>query len=79
VSTQRDNETAFFKFAWQTLLSGIKPVVGLDKKKQEETAAMVSQMAVDKQNRQVKKQLRIQRREDRRKKREEKLLQKGEN
>jgi hypothetical protein len=61
------------------LLSGIKPVVGLDKKKQEETAAMVSQMAVDKQNRQVKKQLRIQRREDRRKKREEKLLQKGEN
>jgi len=79
VSTQRDNETAFFKFAWQTLLSGIKPAVGLDKKKQEETVAMVNQMAVDKQNRQVKKQQRIQRREERRKKRAEKALQRGEN
>ena len=78
VTNNRDSETPFFKFAWQTLLDGIKPAIGLDKKKLDETIALVNKMAIDKQDRMVKKQLRIQRREERRKKREEKKLENGE-
>lgn len=74
VTEIRPAESPFFKFAWKTLLSGIKPAIGLDKKKQEQVIARINQMAIDKQDRQVKKQLRIQRREERRKKRGEKGL-----
>jgi len=75
VTETRPPESPFFKFAWKTLLSGIKPAVGLDKKKLAQVIALVNQMAIDKQDRLVKKQLRIQRREERRKKREEKGLE----
>ena len=32
VTETRTSETPFFKFTWETLLSGIKPSLGLDKK-----------------------------------------------
>ncbi len=79
VTETRPPESPFFKFAWKTLLSGIKPAIGLDQKKQEEVVAKVNQMAINKQDRLVKKQLRIQRREERRKKRAEKAVQQNKN
>jgi len=72
ITINRESEAPFFKFAWQTLLSGIKPAIGLDKKKLDETAALVNQMAIDQQYRKIKKKIRIQRREERRRKRAEK-------
>ena len=68
----RTPETPFFKYVWQTLLSGIKPAIGLDKKTQQATTEMVSRQAIDKQNHKIKKEQRKQRRAARRKKREEK-------
>lgn len=77
VRYQRTPETAFFKSLWQTLLSGLKPAVGLDAKTQKATAEMVNQMAQARKDHATKKQLRIQRREERRKKRAEKKLKQG--
>jgi hypothetical protein len=71
VSYTRAPETAFFKSIWQTLLSGIKPAVGFDKKTELAIAAMQNQQAIDKQNRKIKKEQRQQRRAERRKKRSE--------
>lgn len=73
----RKHETAFFGSLWKTLLTGMKPAIGLDKKTQEKTQAMVSQMAIDKENHKAKKQERIKRREERRKRRAEKKLLQG--
>jgi len=77
VSYERESDVPFFKYVWQTLLSGIKPSIGLDKKTLDATIEMVNQQAINKQNRKVKKQQRIQRRADRKKKREEKKLEAG--
>jgi len=74
VTERRDSESPFFKFAWQTLLSGIKPAVGLNKKKIDETAALIQQQKTYLADRKVKKQQRILRREVRRKKRADKKL-----
>lgn len=71
VSYIRAPETAFFKSIWQTLLSGIKPSVGFDKKTELAITTMQNQQAIDKQNRKIKKEQRILRREERRKKRSE--------
>lgn len=71
VSYTRAPETAFFKSIWQTLLSGIKPAVGFDKKTELSIAAMQNQQAIDKENRKIKKEQRQQRRAERRKKRSE--------
>jgi hypothetical protein len=76
VNYVRTPEIPFFKSLWQTLLSGIKPSVGLDKKTQDATTAMINQQASYKQDRKVKKELRLQRRAERRKKRAQKKLQK---
>jgi hypothetical protein len=67
----------FFKSIWHTLLEGIKPAVGLDKKTQDATVAMIQQRKTDKLDRQAKKELRIERRSERKKKREEKKLLKN--
>lgn len=74
VSYNRTEDVAFFKYIWQTLLSGIKPSVGLDKKTQDATTAMLSQHAINKKNRQIKKQERIQKRAERRADRAQKKL-----
>lgn len=77
VSYERKPDIPFFKYVWQTLLSGIKPSIGLDKKTQDATVEMANQQAINKQNRKLKKQQRIQKRAERKKKREEKKLEAG--
>ena len=77
VNYDRKPETNFFKFIWQTLLDGIKPAIGLSKDKQAQTVALVKQMAIDKQDRVIKKQLRLQRRAERQKRRAAKQLNNG--
>jgi hypothetical protein len=74
----RTPEMPFFTFVWQTLLSGIKPGVGLNKKTQDAATAMISKQAINKQNRKVKKAQRKERRVERRAKREAKRLGEGE-
>jgi hypothetical protein len=74
----RESKTPFFKFMWQTLLSGIKPAIGLDKKTEDTIVAMKSNKAIKKQNRKIKKEKRIKRREARREKRVERKLLKNE-
>jgi len=71
-------ETPFFKFVWQTLLNGIKPSVGLDKKTEAATKEMRTEREIKKQNRKIKKEERIKRREERREKRAEKKALKSE-
>ncbi len=68
----RTAETPFFKFMWQTLLTGIKPCAVLDKKTQDATAELVKQQALKKEERKKKKQIRIERRAERRMRRAEK-------
>jgi hypothetical protein len=58
----RPKNAAFFNSIWQTLLSGIKPSVGLDEKTQKATEAQMSQHQINKQNRIKKRALRTQRR-----------------
>lgn len=77
VQLTRTPDMAFFKFMWQTLLTGIKPCAGLDKKTQEATAQLMKQQAINKENRKVKKEQRKERREERKKKREEKATDTG--
>jgi hypothetical protein len=74
VSYTRTPETPFFKFAWKTLLTGIKPCIGLDKKTENAAIAMQNQHVINKQNRKIKKEQRIKRREARRERRAEKKL-----
>jgi hypothetical protein len=74
VSFPRPVNVPFFKFTWQSLLAGIKPCVGFDKKTQEVTSAMVTQHAINKQNRQAKREQRKLRRAERQKIREDKKM-----
>ncbi len=78
VNYSRTPETPFFKFAWQTLLTGLKPGIGLDKKTQDATTAMASEQVIKKQNRKIKKEQRIARRAERKEKRAEKKMLKNE-
>jgi hypothetical protein len=61
----------FFKFIWQTLLTGIKPEIGLDKQKQDQTIALVNQLTIAKLIRKIKKEQRQERRAARRERRAE--------
>ena len=77
VNFEREPDFPFFKYIWQTLLSGIKPSIGLDKKTQDATVEMTNQQAIYQQNRKVKKEQRLRKRAERRKKRKEKKLAAG--
>jgi len=77
VSYSRTPETPFFSFAWKTLLAGIKPCIGLDKKTENAAVAMQNQHVINKENRKIKKENRIKRREARRERRAEKKLEGG--
>jgi len=77
VNFPRPIDMPFFKFSWQSLLTGIKPNVGFDQKKQEVTKALVAQSIVKKQARIQKRAERKERRAQRREKRAEKKLQKS--
>jgi hypothetical protein len=70
VNYSRTPETAFFKSVWQTLLSGIKPSVGLDKKTQHAVTTMQDQQKQNKKDRKLRKELRQQRRAERKLKKE---------
>ncbi|MGZ3872151.1 MAG: hypothetical protein ACXVJD_04500 [Mucilaginibacter sp.] len=65
VTYTRKPETPFFKTVWQTLLTGIKPSVGLDKKTEQATAEMMDKQAAKKQDRKTKKDQRKKRRAER--------------
>jgi len=58
----RPKDSPFFKTIWQTLLSGIKPSVGLDKKTEDAIAAQLTQQQINKQNRMEKRAARKERR-----------------
>jgi hypothetical protein len=66
----RPINSPFFKTAWQTLLTGIKPAVGFDKKAQQTASVKKTEKEIKKQNREIKKQLRKQKRAERKQKRE---------
>jgi hypothetical protein len=77
LTNSRTGDTPFFKYAWQTLLAGIKPSIGLDQKTQAAAIALINQQSEDKRRRQVKKLLRQQRRAERRLRREQKAREGG--
>jgi len=77
VNFQRPFNMPFFKFTWQSLLTGIKPNVGFDQKTQEVTKALVAESVIKKQARIQKRAERKERRAARQQKRAEKKLQKS--
>jgi len=79
VTENRATETPFFKYTWQTMLEGIKPSIGLDRKTQEATEALINQLTADKRERQVKKVERQQRRAERRLRRAQTKSEDGNN
>jgi len=68
VNYMRPKDSPFFRTVWQTLLTGIKPEVGLDYKTMQATKAQITQHQVNKQNR-------IQKRAERRARRAAKQQQ----
>jgi hypothetical protein len=77
VTEYRTTETPFFKFTWHTLLAGIKPSIGLDKKTLDATVSLVNELSEEKRQRQIKKLQRQQRRAERRLQRQEKKAENG--
>jgi hypothetical protein len=71
----RPKDFTFFKTIWRTLLTGIKPCVGLDEKMQKDVKNKIAGMAIQKQQRMIKKEERRQRRAERQRKRELKKKQ----
>jgi hypothetical protein len=69
VTYYRPRDYPFFKNIWHTLLTGIKPCVGLDEKMQQDVKNKMADMVIKKQNRLIKKAQRQERREERRRKR----------
>ena len=76
VTYNRPSDFPFFKNIWHTLLTGIKPCIGLDEKKQKDVKDKMADMAIQKQKRAIKKEQRKQRRAERKRKRELKKEQK---
>jgi hypothetical protein len=77
VNEDRPAEMPFFKFTWQTLLAGLKPAAGLDKKKEDEVIALNNASITNKKNRKIKKQQRQARRTERNLKKTEQALESG--
>jgi len=76
VNYERPRDYPFFKNIWHTLLTGIKPCIGLDEKMQQDVKNKIADMAIKKQERLIKKVQRKQRRAERRLRRELKKQQK---
>jgi len=79
VTYMRPKGSPFFKTIWATLLSGIKPSVGLDVKTEQATQAKMAAQTSKKQQHLAKKTARQQRRAARKLKRELKKEQKKDN
>jgi hypothetical protein len=77
VTYYRPKNYPFFKNIWHTLLTGIKPCVGLNEKMQKDVKNKMADMAIQKQKRIIKKAQRKQRRSERKRKRELKREQKA--
>jgi hypothetical protein len=77
VTYNRPSDFPFFKNIWHTLLTGIKPCIGLDEKMQKDVKDKMADMAIQKQKRVIKKEQRKQRRAERKRKRELKKEQKA--
>jgi hypothetical protein len=76
VNFSRPSYFPFFKTAWQTLLAGIKPCVGLSAKVVHATTELKDKKALEKKNHETKKQMRKQRRAERKLKRQQKRAEK---
>lgn len=76
VEYTRPRDCPFFKNIWHTLLTGIKPCVGLNEKMQQDVRNKIADMAIQKQERLIKKEQRKQRRAERKLKRAIKKQQK---
>lgn len=76
VNYQRPKDYPFFKNIWHTLLTGIKPCVGLDEKMQKDVKERIADIAIKKQEHLIKKEQRQQRRAARKLKRALKRQQK---
>jgi hypothetical protein len=72
INVRRTADAPFFKFIWQSLLAGLKPEIGLDKKTEDATKAMVQQQAANKKDRQDRRAIRRAKRAERQEKRAEK-------
>jgi len=70
VNYERPKDSPFFKTIWHTLLTGIKPCVGLDEEMQQNVKAKISDLKQQKQQRIIKKAQRKERRAERKRKRE---------
>lgn len=66
VTYKRPIYSTFFNSIWKTLLTGIKPAVGVDPKTEQATIELTNQKTIKKQQRLAKRALRKQRREERR-------------
>lgn len=76
VNYERPRDYPFFKNIWHTLLTGIKPCIGLNEKVQQDVKNKIANMAIKKQERLIKKEQRKQRRAERKLRRELKKQQK---
>jgi hypothetical protein len=77
VNYYRPSDYPFFKNIWHTLLTGIKPCIGLDEKMQKDVKNKIANIAVQKQKHLIKKEQRKQRRAARKLRRELKKQEKA--
>jgi hypothetical protein len=75
INYYRPDSVAFFGSIWKTLLSGLKPSVGLDEQMQQNVKDRLAQQAANKEERKIKKAARQQRRAERKLRRELKKQQ----
>ena len=64
--------STFFNSIWKTLLTGIKPAVGVDPKTEQATIELTNQKVIKKQQRLAKRAMRKQRRAERKQEKEQK-------
>lgn len=78
INYYRPDSVTFFGSIWKTLLSGIKPSAGLDKKTEEATEQKIQQGKIDKMERQQRRQQRKERRAEKKRKKQQEKEQKQE-
>jgi len=66
----RPKDSPFFKTMWKTLLEGIKPCVGVDAKKQQETKARLEEHQKNKREHKARKEARKKRRAEKKRQKE---------
>jgi hypothetical protein len=66
----RPKDSPFFKTMWKTLLEGIKPCVGVDAKKQQETKARIEEHQKNKREHKARKEARKKRKAEKKRQKE---------